>query len=103
MKTVRLIFRLFGIISIIAGFNSCKKEKDDAGRHCSGEEFTCTYSYNDGSSYSYRFCQDGWSAYYSGNTLYGVYFDVDYTTYWNDYKDYWAYVEEMDNYLNCVF
>ena len=103
MKTVRIIFRLLGIFLIIAGFNSCKKDKDDDKRKCNGDEFTCTYSYSDGTFYTYRFCQDGWVAYYANGVLEEIEYDSYYTTYWHDYKLEWMDWEDYDDDLTCVF
>lgn len=105
MKTIRLIIRLLGIFAIIAGFNSCKKEKEtnDARKQCSGEEFTCTYDYNYGYTYTYRLCQDGWNAYYEGDKLNAIFYYTDYTTYWDYYKYYWANEAQLNSYLTCFF
>ncbi len=102
MKSIRLVLRLFGIFMIIIGFNSCKKDKDDDKKKCVGEEFTCTYSYSDGTFYTYRFCQDGWMAYYANGEFKEIEYDSYYATYWNEYKNEWLDLEYDDN-VSCVF
>jgi hypothetical protein len=94
---------LLGILGIILGLKSCRKDAIYNGKQCHGEEFTCTYRYNDGSTYSYRYCEDGWNAYYADAKLNDVFYNADYTIYWNDYVDNWANKEQWNSYLNCTF
>ena len=106
MKSVRLLLKLFGIAFIASGLSSCKKDDKDnttSRKKCEKEEFTCTYKYGS-DVYTYRYCQDGWYAYYvNGKLQDDIIYDTDYTKYWTYYKQEW--MDDAATYpnLTCVF
>lgn len=58
MKKLRLLFKLLGVVALLIGLSSCKKDKDES---C----ITCTFTYDDGDTDTEKICEsdDDWEEY----------------------------------------